>query len=349
MSAARHAEPRRWKRRVKLGIKLTVTVGLCTFLLWNADWSSLWESLRTANLLLGAGVILLMLAAFPLSAYKWQLLLRIHDAKVRFSRLHRYYFTAAFFNNFFPSSIGGDGYRIYRTLDDGRNRATAVVAIFLERLSGLVALLVLGLMAAGLIYLQRDDPVARGYLLLGGSGMAAAVVGAILAWRFGWLNRLRTSSRIPAIVTTAIAQFGDLRRKPRQSVWALGGVSVIFHLHTTIYYALLLAALGAPLPFLEVILIITLTTLTGLLPITINGIGLLDGAFVYLAAHYGVGYETALSAMLIVRGVTLFCSVIGASLYFMEGSAPDRTSLRAGAAQAVEEAATAAPAGETTR
>lgn len=337
MSPGREVDGRSWTLRLKLTVKVTVTVGLCTFLVWRADWPSLGSSFRAASAPLLLVVAGLMVASVTISAYKWQRLLWIHGANLPFNRLHRFYFTAVFFNNFLPSSMGGDGYRIYRTIENGRSKATALIAVLLERVSGVLVLLSLGFGAALLIALRTGDPLARGYVLIGAGGTIAALLGALIAIRFDVVPRMLSSARFPAKLAAAAAQFGDLRRKPGQALWALVGVSVFFHVHTIVFYTILLRALGASLSLPELTVVLALTSTIGILPITLNGIGLLDGAFAYLATHYGVAYEGALSTMMVVRGINLFISVIGAWFYFTEGSAEERAKLRGAAAAVVSD------------
>ena len=54
----------------------------------------------------------------------------------------------------------------------------------------------------------------------------------------------------------------------------------------------------------------------GLLPVTINGIGLVDATFVYLAAWYGLNFEVAVATMLLIRGSYLFLAVLVAAVHF---------------------------------
>lgn len=310
------------RRRVLLGVKLSLTAALCTVLAWNADWGSLWESARSASVPLLLVVVALMTSSVTISAYKWQLLLELGGARVPFRRLHRFYFTAGFMNNFFPSSIGGDGYRIYRTLEVGRKGTTAIFAVVLERASGLLVLLVLGFAAAAVVWLRTGDAIAATYLLLGSGAIAGSALTAAATMRFDLVTRLRAivPDALGARLTAAASHLGALRGEPGKALWALVGVSLGFHLHTIFFYGLLLIAVGEALPLAELALVLALTTAVGLVPVTINGIGLLDGTFVYLATHFGVGYEAALSAMLIVRGVTLMIGLVGAFFYLTEGA-----------------------------
>lgn len=317
---------RPWARRLVFAGKLAVTLVLCGVLLGRADWADLSRSLQQADVLLLLLVGALMIASVTISAYKWRCLLRLHGVQRSFGQLHRYYFTAGFFNNFLPSSIGGDGYRIYRTLDANTSRSAPIAAVLLERLSGVLALLALGLVASLSIRTARShDVVAETYLALGGAALLillVAVVVTVVALRLGATRRLTARLRSSPKLAAIIDRVGDVRARPVAAIWALVGVSVLFHLHTIVWYALLLHALGGRIGIAELTVVLALTSTLGILPISINGIGVIDGAFVHLATHYGAGYELALTAMIVVRGYTLLISLIGAWFHLGERLLP---------------------------
>ncbi len=63
---------------------------------------------------------------------------------------------------------------------------------------------------------------------------------------------------------------------------------------------------------------VSLSTLVSLLPISINGIGLLDGSFIYVLQSFHVGYEQALLVIILVRLLSYLQSLLGGIFYFFE-------------------------------
>ncbi len=88
--------------------------------------------------------------------------LRIHELQFGYGFLSRVLVIAFFLNNFLPTSIGGDAYRVYRTLPPSPPRSSAVSAVLLERVVGLSALLALGFVGALTLY--SSNPLARVYV-----------------------------------------------------------------------------------------------------------------------------------------------------------------------------------------
>jgi hypothetical protein len=61
-----------------------------------------------------------------------------------------------------------------------------------------------------------------------------------------------------------------------------------------------------------------LSTLIANIPISINGIGLMDGSFIYLISKFGVDYDAAIIVMLIQRGLTIAVSLFGGIFYLSD-------------------------------
>lgn len=300
--------------RAMLLVKLLVTVSVCVFLVWKADWHEILESFHGANLLGIIVVFVSMVLCVTISAYKWQLLLNIHGAPFAFRELHRYYFIAMFFNNFLPTSIGGDGYRIYKTWHNPRSRTSAVISVFIERITGILSLLILGWIGAIAGYFHHGGEISRIVMLLGFLGLTVSIpLGLLLKNpKFGsWLIGHR---RLPAVIKVVWEHLDDYRRRPRQSLFVIL-VSVGFHIFTLGWMALLIASVGGAMAMADLIVVMALVGIAAIVPISINGIGVVDGSFIYLAGHFGLDYDLALTVMLAQRALLIPISLIGGLLY----------------------------------
>lgn len=305
------------KNKLLFALKLTVTVLLCTAILWNADWNALARGFQDVNLLLLCVVFLCMTLCVTLSAYKWQVLLRIHGAPFTFSRLHKYYFIAMFFNNFLPTSIGGDGYRIYKTLNNKRSKTSAVVAVLVERISGILSLLALGFLGGAVGYLLHHGILSRSIMYVGIGAMVVGIPVMVLLSRESTHAWLRQRKRFPRVLRQAMDHFGDYRREPVQSLWVVV-ISFGFHAFSLFWIWLLIVSAGGSLAIYDLAVVAALLSIVAILPLSINGIGLVDGSFIYLAGQFGLGYETALTVMLLQRALLIPISLVGGILYTTE-------------------------------
>lgn len=307
------ADDRQWSW--KLWLKIGVTVSLLAVLAWQVDWHRLGQALTSADLALVGCVVLLMMLSVTISAYKWQQLLSVHGIEAGLILLHRWYFIAAFLNNFLPTSIGGDGFRIYKTLDSRRPNSCAVSAVLTERISGIVVLVMMAYAAALILWLQGGPELTRWFVLASTAGGVLALVSIGLRQMFDLPGQLAEKLGLAAALDTMHKRMGDYLDRPLRSSWALGGVSLLFHVHTVFFYWLLFLSMGETVDPVVLIVVLAITAVVSVVPISLNGIGVVEGAFVWTAVQFDITYEVALSAIMIVRGIKLLQSGVGAGLY----------------------------------
>lgn len=79
-----------------------------------------------------------------LSSVKWQLFIRAWGHEASVTDLMKLYTITYFYNMFAPSSLMGDAARIYHLGKKIENQKDAFITTFLERLTGLLAMVLLG-------------------------------------------------------------------------------------------------------------------------------------------------------------------------------------------------------------
>lgn len=322
LQGAQREQDDRGSSRVAKGVfllvKLLVTLGLCAWIVGYVDWALFWAAVRDSKLWILGLVFAMRAGGLTISALKWQRLLVVQELRFGLGQLVRWYLTALFLTNFLPTSIGGDAYRVYKTWDNERARACALLAILAERLTGLLALLLLGYAAAIVTYAQGGDPVAAALIVLVTIALVAATFGTWLLLRLRLTERLAGTKKIPRILARipviVVGLLEDLHRHPRESV-GIAAISFVFHLNKMLVVWLLLYALGATTNILELAVAVVAVEVIGLLPITLGGFGLVEGSFIYVMGHFGVGTETGLATMLLMRVLMVPLSLVGAYFY----------------------------------
>ena len=84
-------------------------------------------------------------------------------------------------------------------------------------------------------------------------------------------------------------------------------------------YKVILDAIGAPTEAAVMVLIVPMVWIVRLLPISLGGIGLGEGAFVLLAALAGIDREKAFAAALAVLAMEIGWAVVGGILLMRSG------------------------------
>ena len=114
-----------------------------------------------------------------------------------------------------------------------------------------------------------------------------------------------------------------LYREKKYAVMITFVVSLVFYASLVIFQYLTFASLGIDIPFKEVILIAPIIPLISLLPISLNGIGIAEGAFVIMYTQLGVSPEEALAAALLRRILLLLFSLFG-GIFILQGKVSPR-------------------------
>lgn len=297
------------RNRLVTLLKVAVTVGGLIFILTQIDLGDALRRLLRADLRWAALALLLVMSSLVVRAYRWLLLLRGLGADLPFPRLVRLYFTGHFFNAFLPTGFGGDVVRVFeiaRYLPGD----VAAGAVLLDRLTGLLMLFVLALVA--LPFRPAAFPAQQAALVL------AIALGGLLAGVILLDGRLlRSAGRfLPGPLSpTGEGALARLLRAVQAAGWpALRGallVSLFFNLMQVAWWWAAARALRIEMPFAYLVLVVPLLAISLLVP-AVGGFGaresvatlLFDGAVVAVGAPPlapGTGFALSTLVFLLER------------------------------------------------
>lgn len=301
-----------------------MTLGLCVWLATQVPWPKLWVRVTGIDAGSALAVAFLTFVAIGLCTLRWSQLLALHGARFPLPKLFGWYATGFLFSQFLPSVVGGDGYRIYRTAQGPAGGPPAALAAVVERTLGLVGLLFLGWTAALAVYLKSGD-AAAGHIVVMGSvvGPVAFALVVYLA-RSDHGARVMASPRAPALLRRVVGHVSvhavAYRREWRRLAVAFV-LSMAFHGVRLLSYGILVAALGAVVPAAEVAVTLLGSTVAGMMPVSLGGLGPAEAAFAHGGAHYGVPPEAGVAAVLLSRVLSWPLCAVGA-LTFLLGGGP---------------------------
>jgi uncharacterized protein (TIRG00374 family) len=300
-------------------VKILVSATLIGVLVWNLDWTEFVAGLKGMDLLLATAAFILLWIQYPLSAVKWQKSLKLHGINYPLLYLLRAHCIAFFFNNFLPTSIGGDAYRSYRTMDAARRPAHAISAVVMERLIGLISLVFLGYLSA--IVLIYGGSLLHHQLVT--IAVYIGFVGIVIAWIFWktgsheklWV-RLKKIRRLEPMIDSI-----RVINENKKHFWGLIVQSVFYQVVAVFNVSLIFAAIDLPGKFFESGFTAAAAGVAGMLPISINGIGVVESSFVVAALETGLPYEQALLVTISLRAFMFLASVVFGILYAFEPAA----------------------------
>ncbi len=308
------------KKSLILLIKIVVSGLLLSWLIYSFDWIPLRDVFLTAEpgWLILAGVFIVI--SMAVSVEKWSRILRAAGINLPWFQLWQIYWIGIFFNNFLPSSIGGDGIRILLAGRNISNIAGAASSVIIERLLAAV-----GLALTGLVMF----PITDSNWYVGGLFIMLIIVAAGLLF-FLMLGRIpawaaKNDSKLSGFVRGFLSHGHTLRGRKKMIVTVLC-LSVLFQLTVVaVNYAVFRGLHIDLLSWWDLVYIIPAISAIAMVPLGINGYGIREGAYVLLLASYGVTGSVALGASLLFAVLVSFCSLYGGILWLANrGMGADR-------------------------
>jgi uncharacterized membrane protein YbhN (UPF0104 family) len=301
--------------------KLLVSGGLLAYFFSRVHPERFIHTLVSANYSWIALALVVYLFAQLISAVRWTVLARPLAIATPFKELAVYYLIGMFFNLFAPGTVGGDVSRVFYLVRDeaghakGRAVTTthAAMSVLMDRAIGMVVLVWLG--ATGLILFPdyAVPPTARSITLLLAAGFIAAVL-LIPVFR-----RVLPEDGHPLVVKIRLA----LRsyRTQWRALAEAAALSVAVHLIQSWMHLIMARALGLDVPFSFCIIVYPLVGTFSAIPVSLNGLGLREGGYIYLLAVIGIGTEQSIAFGLLLFLIVVLDSLIGGLLFLLQKSA----------------------------
>ncbi len=303
--------------------RLAVAAGLTLLVFWRSDPSAVVRAAVGADLRYIAIAVLLVLVDRTLMAYRWLVLLGpiAHASRPRAGVVMRIFFVSTFVGSFLPASIGGDAVRAYSLARHNVPAATSIASVFMDRILGVLSLLLMAVAGLGLARDLATDPIVLVALSVT-LGACVAALALVFSAHVASVGR-RLCERLPAgrvhrgaghlidAVQRYATSHGDLLN-------VLAASLAVQVLRVAQGYCLglslgIAAPLGAYFAFIPLILLVML------LPVTINGIGTSQAAFVWFFARAAVARPDAFALSVLFVALGIVGNLPGGFLYLTQG------------------------------
>ncbi|MSQ10029.1 MAG: flippase-like domain-containing protein [Dehalococcoidia bacterium] len=294
-------------------LKAAISSGLLALLLTRSPLAELGASLTGSDLLLLVLAFGVGFGGWFIANLKWQRLLGALGSSAPYSDLFALNLIGVFYSLVLPGQVSGEIVKGVRLSQFGVQRAAVATSILLDRLTGLAALALAGLV---------------GLALTPGSPFAGAAVWIALVVLGGSaLPVLLARKRLPFAPTKAAGLYAKVwlaasalndalltyRGRPLVLAEALL-LALLFQ--ASVYGAnyMVVVSVGAPLSLAALLWIVSTVSLLNLLPITLGGLGVREGAYALLLEQQGVPFSQGLAISLIASGMFLLLGSIGGVL-----------------------------------
>jgi glycosyltransferase 2 family protein len=305
-------------------MKLLVSAGLLAFFFTQIHIERFLATLVSARFSYIAVVLLVYLFCQLLSAARWMVLARPLGFEHPFKAFGIYYLIGMFFNLFAPGTVGGDVSRVYYLARDGEPyreegwaSATipAAVSVFMDRAVGMVVLVWLG--AIGLaLFPEYDVPAPIRSLTF---ALAVGLVAA--AGIVPLLRRMLPEGSHPIVVKLRLAL--RVYRTQRSVIPRAVLLSFALHVIQAWMHVMMGRALQIDVPFSFCLILYPLVGTFSALPVSLNGIGLREGGYLFLLGLIGINSEKSIAFGLLLFLIIAVDSLIGGVVFLCRrGSEP---------------------------
>ncbi len=323
--ATAQTSPARLKKAVLTTLQVAVTLGLLWFVFHDPKVrAEMADALTHANPIWILGGVLAYGLVELLTAWRWQLLLRVQGITLSWARVFLLMLIGVFFNFCIPGGTGGDVVKIFYLLKETPGqRGVAMLSVLVDRILGLLGLAVLAGVLMGMRWSWLTSVPETGKFVWPAVGILIFTIGGIhFSWivtRRGLVHKL--PARFPgrdklAELALAYTLYGKAWRTSLSCI----AISVAAHFG---FFGVFFCAARAlehdniRLPtYAELCTIMPIINVLSAMPASIGGLGVREGLFrVFLGHLCGVTDAVANVISLTGYSLTLCWGLLGGAFY----------------------------------
>jgi uncharacterized protein (TIRG00374 family) len=307
------------KRRLFAVTKTAVTVLLFYLLSRKIDFHEFAGILRNARIPLLLTAFAILWIGHYICIFRWRMLMRPLMPVFSFARLFQIYCIGLFFNLTFPTAVGGDAVKMYYAGKPSRQYAQSFAATFLDRDAGMLAMMILASAATLMLPLALPGIPVLAIVWLSFAAFLIANLVIFMPALHQKLTRIlqhlglsRTALRVDAI-SSAFQIMGSHPRILFESLM----ISLANQVLVIAVAWVTAEALNLHHPFLYFLVFIPVITLISMIPISLNGMGLREYAFLILFSAIGIPSSSCVALALLTFLLIILSAIPGGIVYVL--------------------------------
>jgi len=282
-------------------LKIFFGILLFSFLLIKFDFNSVLNVIKLSDAVyIFIGFFLFFISGI-FEVYKFSALL---PSRYNFFEVFKIVYSGLFFNNFMPTNIGGDAYRILKLSKKNSYRKSSIIVI-IDRLNGLALISLISLFA---LYFRPIDLTLLNIDLNYNSSFIAVITILLLIFLVKFLM-----SKYAKEVLNDI----KLISAPKYAASVM--YSMLFHIFRIvgIYYFVL--AVGSDMNIIDIPVVLSIVLLISIIPISIGALGVREAAFVGGFSLYLVEPVSGLAIAILTRVFLFIQAIVGCFTFSQDG------------------------------
>ncbi|GAB4183964.1 MAG: lysylphosphatidylglycerol synthase transmembrane domain-containing protein [Calditrichia bacterium] len=312
-----------FKKIISNGAKFAISIILMAFVIRKAHFSKILEELsHTSTYHVVAAFVIFIFTTIFLSV-RWKIITRPLNGRIPLWIYFKYFLYSYFFNNFLPTSIGGDIIRALKIKDYLEDRSHGFASVLVDRLLGILATLTYA--TVGLYFtanLFKSGKIV--YFAIVFSGLVALLL--FILFNYTFYMKIR-----PGLLKITVLRIGERLCKLIEAVHVYKSnkmlmfygyiLSMLAQGSMVIINYYLLVGLGYQPSLGYLFFAIPVSFLVTLFP-SINGLGIRDWSYVVLFSRIGIPVAASVSVAFLVVTIQIVLSLFGGILWLFEKENP---------------------------
>ncbi len=295
-------------------LKILITFGLFYYLFkTKVPLNEVIKNVKDLNIVYIVIIILFFLLYYLIFSLRWNFLLQAQKIDVPFSRSYLYIMVSFFFNNFLPSGLGMD--MIRSAYAGGRkNFEKALGTSIMERILGMIGMMSIGSLA---VFSGKAEFAKLSIIYIG------LIIFIVLVYYF--LTSLKVKWIKEKLLSIKFLNLGESLRKfyrafkiyknQKKTIIIGIGYSLLVQMVIIAINYFIAKGLSIPVPVFGLLAYIPIITVISLIPITINGLGLREAAYVYFFCLLNITEGQAMSLSLVFFVTSVIASCVGGIVF----------------------------------
>jgi uncharacterized protein (TIRG00374 family) len=304
------------RKHLTILAKFTVSAALIAFLVQRVKLQPLIDRLAQIDIALFALAIAVFFVQLLLTGWRYDLIGRAIEARMPTREALRLVLIGQFFSQTLPSSIGGDAVRAFLASRLGIWWGRAVSAVLCDRAVAMIVLLALATATIPIFLGRIADPFARWLAVI--PAIATLGILAVLA--------LATTTRLAPIMRWKLLRpFAVLTTDLRTIVFSSGRfwltflISLVVQLGVVATVWLLARSLSIAATYLDCLVLVPPISIAVLVPISIAGWGVREGAMILAFGLVGVAESDALALSVTFGLAQIVVGIPGGVIWMLSG------------------------------
>jgi uncharacterized protein (TIRG00374 family) len=308
------------KGKLSIILRFVISFGLLLLLIWlmRKDAGEVLGILKGSNKVFILTAVFINILLSAVVAYRLKLVMSGQMVFLSIKDAVYLTFIGYFFNNFLPTAIGGDIAKAHYASKKTNNKVASYAAVLADRILGLIATLLVALV--GLVFMGKN--MDNKFIVWAVPFVFLLTVLMIMFL----LKKNNIPEKAPsrdkgifhAIKETSLKLYTAINLYRNSPGLLVKGIALSLALQSLsiISIYLLVLCTGSDIPLSRLFLVIPLVWTVSMIPLSLNGLGVREGAFVYFLKGY-IGAEKAFAVSILWLGLIMLYSAIGGILQLL--------------------------------